>query len=103
MTTRQKFIFLYGAREGRKACREYRTIVDRYLRKRRKYEGKKRRPLSEKDIVLITYGDQFREKGAPPLQTLKKFLDRFLRGEGSSGFSVGPRCRLTAKGAKGLR
>ncbi len=37
-------------------------------------------PLTEADAVLITYGDQFREDGRPPLAVLYDFLDRFLRG-----------------------
>ena len=31
---------------------------------------------TERDCVLITYGDQFAEAGTPPLQTLRTFLDR---------------------------
>jgi glucosylglycerate phosphorylase len=35
-------------------------------------------PLTEKDAILITYGDQFREAGIPPLQTLHRVLVRTL-------------------------
>jgi glycosidase len=35
--------------------------------------------LTEQDAFLITYGDQFREPGRPPLQTLADFLDSHLR------------------------
>ncbi len=34
--------------------------------------------LSQRDAVLITYGDQVRREGEAPLVTLKKFLDTFL-------------------------
>jgi sucrose phosphorylase len=37
-------------------------------------------PLDEGDSVLITYGDQFREEGRPPLAALKNFLDSYLLG-----------------------
>ncbi|MDR1933633.1 MAG: sugar phosphorylase [Spirochaetales bacterium] len=37
-------------------------------------------PLDEGDAVLITYGDQFREEGRPPLEVLKDFLDSYLLG-----------------------
>jgi sucrose phosphorylase len=37
-------------------------------------------PLDEGDSVLITYGDQFREEGRPPLAVLKDFLDSYLLG-----------------------
>ncbi|MEW6405817.1 MAG: sugar phosphorylase [Chloroflexota bacterium] len=36
--------------------------------------------LSERDAMLITYGDQVRERGMPPLRTLAAFLDRHLEG-----------------------
>ena len=35
-------------------------------------------PLDYKDSVLITYGDQFSEKGKTPLKGLKKFIDRYI-------------------------
>lgn len=35
--------------------------------------------LTERDAFLITYGDQFFEAGRPPLQTLRWFLDTYLR------------------------
>ena len=36
--------------------------------------------LSEQDSVLITYGDQIRESGRPPLESLGRFLKKHLRG-----------------------
>ncbi len=36
--------------------------------------------LSEKDVVLITYGDQVNKDYEPSLQTLKEFMDRHLKG-----------------------
>lgn len=36
---------------------------------------------SEKDIVLITYGDSIKTKGEVPLQTLKNFLDKNLKDQ----------------------
>lgn len=35
--------------------------------------------LTERDAILITYGDQFREPGRPPLQALHAFLNEHLR------------------------
>ncbi|MCL1817574.1 MAG: sugar phosphorylase [Spirochaetaceae bacterium] len=37
-------------------------------------------PLDEGNAILITYGDQFREDGRPPLAVLKDFLDAYLLG-----------------------
>lgn len=39
-----------------------------------------RRSLTEQDILLITYGDQIRQPGRPPLRTLAHFLDSELAG-----------------------
>ena len=36
--------------------------------------------LSQRDAILITYGDQIRESGKPALQTLAGFADRYLDG-----------------------
>jgi sucrose phosphorylase len=38
-------------------------------------------PLSEKDIILITYGDSVQKKGNSHLQTLKQFVDIFCLPE----------------------
>jgi sucrose phosphorylase len=40
----------------------------------------RRRPLSEKTAVLITYGDQVRESGVAPLRTLTDVADETVRG-----------------------
>jgi sucrose phosphorylase len=37
-------------------------------------------PLTQRDALLITYGDQVREHGVPPLQTLGEFLDQHAVG-----------------------
>ena len=48
------------------------ALVDHY-RAMMKLEGTHQ--LSEKDVVLITYGDQVKQEGEYPLETLKRFLD----------------------------
>ena len=49
-----------------------------------RYRGHIRVPaetsLSERDSILITYGDQVQETGQPPLQTLTEFCEAHLRG-----------------------
>ena len=37
-------------------------------------------PLSERDSIVITYGDQFRKPGTKPLQLLREFSRIFLEG-----------------------
>lgn len=41
--------------------------------------GDKRYTLSQNDVVLITYGDQFNEEGCKPLETLNKFCTKYLK------------------------
>lgn len=41
-------------------------------------------PLSQKDCMVITYGDQVRQPGVPPLRTLGKFFEGRLHGLVSS-------------------
>lgn len=38
------------------------------------------RQLTERDAILITYGDQFQASGQTHLQSLKRFLDNYLSG-----------------------
>ncbi len=40
----------------------------------------RRRRLTQRDALLITYGDQVRVAGEPPLQTLGRFLKRWVHG-----------------------
>ncbi|MDX9953570.1 MAG: sugar phosphorylase [Anaerolineae bacterium] len=45
--------------------------------------------LTERDALLITYGDQFREPGVSPLRTLRAFLDAHL-SDALSGVHILP-------------
>jgi glycosidase len=36
--------------------------------------------LTERDVILITYGDQVTEPGKPPLQTLAEILEKYVKG-----------------------
>ncbi|GAB4455288.1 MAG: alpha-amylase family glycosyl hydrolase [Anaerolineales bacterium] len=49
-----------------------------------RYRGRIPKPqtssLTERDSLLITYGDQVQENGKPPLQTLAEFCETHLRG-----------------------
>ena len=68
--------FLYGPRQGDEAARH---LLARLAAFRREHPDLQQTPLpmtrfTEGDAVLITYGDQFRQPGEPPLQTLHRFL-----------------------------
>ncbi|PEL13963.1 alpha-amylase family glycosyl hydrolase [Bacillus sp. AFS017336] len=43
-----------------------------------KISKKRKQNWDESDVVLITYGDQFREEGIPTLETFKKMFDEHL-------------------------
>ena len=45
--------------------------------------------LIERDSILITYGDQVREKGQAPLQTLAEFCEKYI-GDIISGIHILP-------------
>jgi glycosidase len=70
--------FLYGA--GR-ATALWHALEATLVEFRRRQAGPPpARPLTEGDAILITYGDQFREAGQPPLQTLHSVLSETLDG-----------------------
>ncbi len=52
--------------------------IEALVRRFRPLVSAKAHVLSERDVVLITYGDSLREPGRPPLQTLNTFLDDYL-------------------------
>ena len=50
---------------------------------------------SEKDSIVITYGDSILDKGQKPLRTLKRFFDSHLK-ESISGIHILPFCPFTS-------
>ena len=72
-------IFLYGEEEAERVLPELKALMDSY---RGKIPAPSRREYlpDERDAILITYGDQFRAPGEPPLRTLRGFLDTHLEG-----------------------
>jgi glycosidase len=75
--------FLYGPDAGA-ACYEalHRALRDFALRNPGLPEAAETagERLSEKDAILITYGDQITQPGKAPLQSLAEFLERHLDG-----------------------
>lgn len=69
-------IFLYGESRGRVAMDHLRQILDRY----RPLLHSNHSELSERDSVLITYGDQVQSTGTPPLRVLADFCQKHLTG-----------------------
>ena len=82
INNKQKIIsllqFLYGEETGIDTYRSLGKII-------RSFQGKipsqpKRRHLSQKDAVLITYGDMLLEEGKLPFKTLCTFLMEYVKG-----------------------
>ena len=68
---------LYGEDVGRAAFERLRALLDRY----RSFPSPSIRDgLTQRDSILITYGDQVREPEIPPLRTLADFCERHLAG-----------------------
>lgn len=82
---RRQLDFLYG--ESKAPAIEERILDKvRKFREQRKTESlaPETKYFSQKDIVIITYGDQVRETGKAPLCSLTDFLVRFLRNKVST-------------------
>ncbi len=68
--------FLYGENAAAPAYERTRLLLDAY----RPRIQARRAELSERDSILIVYGDQVRQADEAPLYTLKKFCDAHLNG-----------------------
>lgn len=71
---RRHLEFLYGADQAPHLLQQTKNLMDEYrLRLTLRDSG-----LSERDSILITYGDQVQRPNEKPLQTLKRFCDEHL-------------------------
>ena len=67
---------IYGPQTGPAACGRIQPIIEKFpLQKRIKPEF-----FSQKDIVLITYGDSLKQAGRSPLSSLHEFAGTYLKG-----------------------
>ena len=79
----EHLVFLYGTTAAGPVETRLRALMrDRVPEARPAVPAQPRRqlPLTQRDALLITYGDQVREDGVPPLQTLGEFLDEHAAG-----------------------
>jgi sucrose phosphorylase len=92
----EHLVFLYGTTAAGPVEARLRDLVrDRHPEARTAVRGQRgepaqssaepagshrRLPLTQRDALLITYGDQVREAGLTPLQTLGEFLDEHAAG-----------------------
>jgi sucrose phosphorylase len=75
---REQLRLLYG-RHGEKTWIEINNLLNEF-KMRNPHLSQRELQLDEKDIILITYGDQFREAELRNLQSLSHFLNNNLSG-----------------------
>ncbi|KIL40926.1 sugar phosphorylase [Gordoniibacillus kamchatkensis] len=69
--------FVYGQEKASAIIGQIRRLLERYSES---LKAEPKRWVSEKDVMLITYGDSIRSGGEVPLQTLGHFLQRHCKG-----------------------
>lgn len=75
-TIEQRLETIYSKEDSKDALKLIVALIGKYKKRIISTEYH----LSEKDTILITYGDQVQRPGEAPLETLKIFLDRYLKG-----------------------
>ncbi|WP_059103088.1 alpha-amylase family glycosyl hydrolase [Shouchella shacheensis] len=73
---KQRLRRIYGEQENIETI--YHSILQRIEETKAKKLKQRKPQWDEKDVVLITYGDQFQQKGQAPLKTFKQMFDRYL-------------------------
>ena len=68
--------YLYGGNISARLLKQTQNLLDQYRPRIKPHNGE----LTERDSILITYGDQVQHPNEKPLQTLKKFCDTYLTG-----------------------
>src|SRR5687767_15988328 len=66
--------FLYGADQAPQLLVRVQNIITDYRGRIQERDGR----LTERDSILITYGDQVQTPGEKPLQTLSQFCKQYL-------------------------
>jgi sucrose phosphorylase len=70
---------LYGTKQSSDLYRQIVSLLDNHRKlSDLTISSEKINKFTEKDVVLIAYGDIIQSSSQPPLQCLKKFLDRYL-------------------------
>lgn len=72
-------IEIYGDKNGHKVYDRVMDAVTRFKHELLDIHTDERDDISEKDAILITYGDFIKREGYSPLQTLAQFLEKFIK------------------------
>jgi glucosylglycerate phosphorylase len=75
---RQQLIDLYGETKGNFVYKKIYNLINKYSPEDQIFKGISRGKITERDSILITYGDQVTGKGYSPLQTLSEFCKEYL-------------------------
>jgi sucrose phosphorylase len=82
--------YLYGVEQAGSVWNELETILRDFCRRNPDLQANDAAgPLTQRDAILITYGDQFQQADVPPLQTLHQVLTGTL-GHAVSGIHILP-------------
>jgi glucosylglycerate phosphorylase len=87
---RQQLAFIYGEEVAQSLWPQLNEILDNFHKQFSEKQGI--RPsgrLSQRDAILITYGDQIQAPDRPPLQALAEFLESYLQ-DAISGVHILP-------------
>ncbi len=74
----EKLTLLYGREQAPEVWERLSARLE--ARPRRPAQSAPEARLTERDVILITYGDMVRRPGEPPLRTLHAMLSRYLKG-----------------------
>ena len=74
--TSEKIAELYGESSAPSIRTDLAALLDRYADLSRPSAAER---LSERDVMLITYGDSLHQTGKPPLNTLNLFAEQRLK------------------------
>ena len=66
---------LYNNEDAQQALKEIERLEEKY----KKLITPKQYDMTQKDVILITYGDQVVKPALKPLETLKEFLDEYVK------------------------
>jgi sucrose phosphorylase len=67
---------LYGENNSARLLERTQALLNRYRTRIRQRNGQ----LTERDAILIAYGDQVQSPGEKPLKTLSRFCEKYLTG-----------------------
>lgn len=80
---RTRLVFLYGDEQGAASYDRLRRRLQHFQEQHPQLSAQPVDPtnrVTERDVILITYGDSLRSAQAAPLRTLHRFLNEYLAG-----------------------